>query len=221
MDIKEALSQLDTLDDNLWTQDGSPKIEAVSDLVGNKVTRAEILEAAPKFSRENPDTSASDDETKPNDETKQDEAEVASDEDFSLLDDLEASKPMSPADLAEKVLKKLPPKQLPMAEEVLKKQLAMLEAHEKEVAEAKRNLKLGLATTRTWIKSLIHDMSNQEAIQDYIKKSHEARARKANAIQTALGGLRPSDIAKLDPRAPIDKAFARKDSRGTARPTGR
>lgn len=220
MDIKEALSQLDTLDDNLWTQDGSPKIEAVSDLVGNKVTRAEILEASPKFSRENPDTSASTDETKLDDETKPDD-EVASDEDFSLLDDLETSKPMSPADLAEKVLKKLPPKQLPMAEEVLKKQLAMLEAHEKEVAEAKRNLKLGLATTRTWIKSLIPDMSNQEAIQDYIKKSHEARARKANAIQTALGGLRPSDIAKLDPRAPIDKAFARKDSRGTSRPTGR
>lgn len=220
MDIKEALSQLDTLDDNLWTQDGSPKIEAVSDLVGSKVTRAEILEAAPKFSRENPDTSASDDETK-TDEAKPDEAEVASDEDFSLLDDLETSKPMSPADLAEKVLKKLPPKQLPMAEEVLKKQLAMLDAYEKEVAEAKRNLKLCLATTRTWIKSLIPDMSNQEAIQNYIKKSHEARARKANALQTALGGLRPSDIAKLDPRAPIDKAFARKDSRGASRPTGR
>ena len=219
MDIKEALSQLDTLDDNLWTQDGSPKIEAVSDLVGNKVTRAEILEAAPKFSRENPDTSAATEDEK---QAQQDEQTiVVEDEDFTVLDELEGRKPMAPSELAETVLKKLPPKQLHMVEDVLKKQLSQVEAAEKEIAEAKRNLKLGLATTRTWIKSLIPDMSNQEAIQDYIRKSHEARAAKANALRTALGGLKPSDIAKLDPRAPIDKAFARKDQRGTSRPTGR
>jgi hypothetical protein len=37
MDIKEALAQMDVLDDEQWTQEGSPKTEVVSELVGSKV----------------------------------------------------------------------------------------------------------------------------------------------------------------------------------------
>ena len=54
MNIREALSQLDTLDDDLWTSEGYPKIDAVKELLGRSVTRQEIVEAAPQFSRSNP-----------------------------------------------------------------------------------------------------------------------------------------------------------------------
>lgn len=52
MDIKQALAQLDPANDSQWTSDGLPVIAVVSDLVGVKVTRKQITEAAPEFIRE-------------------------------------------------------------------------------------------------------------------------------------------------------------------------
>ena len=49
--IKEALLKLDVNNDELWTGDGLPKVEALS-IPGIK--RADITEAAPQFTRENP-----------------------------------------------------------------------------------------------------------------------------------------------------------------------
>lgn len=63
--IIDALMMMDSMDDDQWTTDGSPKVDVVNDLGELEgVTRAQILEAAPKFSRENFDTSASEDEEK-------------------------------------------------------------------------------------------------------------------------------------------------------------
>lgn len=52
MDLKEALSLLDHEDDSHWTSDGQPVLAVVSDLVGRKVSREEIIEAAPEMSRQ-------------------------------------------------------------------------------------------------------------------------------------------------------------------------
>ena len=52
MNIKEALAKLDPFDDDHWTADGAPTIAAVTDAFGDKVTRKEITEADPLFSRE-------------------------------------------------------------------------------------------------------------------------------------------------------------------------
>jgi len=49
--IIEALSLLDPKDDASWTEDGAPKIEAVSAILMEPITRAEIVNAAPSFSR--------------------------------------------------------------------------------------------------------------------------------------------------------------------------
>ena len=62
-------------------------------------------------------------------------------------------------------------------------------------------------------------MNNQQAIQEYIKRSQANRAAKNSAIQQILGGAKLSDLVKLDPRAAIDRAFARKTARGGNRPT--
>lgn len=218
MDIKEALSQLDALDDDQWTTDGSPKTDVVSDLVGKKTSRAEIISMAPKFTRENMDLSDVNDNP-----VKEEEKEIdaSSDDplDTSLLEAFAEMEPMLPEELAEKVLKGMPVQLLPEVEALLVGQIAEMAARQSEIDEINRKLKLSLATTRSWIKTLIPDMTNQQAIQAYIQKSAENRNAKAKAITDALGGLKPSDLMKLDPRAAIDRAFTRKTARGAQRPT--
>ena len=215
MDIKEALASLDALDDEQWTQDGAPKTDVVSELVGHKVSRAEIIEAAPKFSRENMVVE---------DETDGDEKETETETEETVLDNsvLEAfaeMEPMLPEELAAKVLSKIDPMQLESVEKLLIEQIAVSAAKQKEIDEMNRRLKLSLAMTRLWIKQLVPDMNNQQAIQEYIKHSQANRAAKNAAVQQILGGAKLSDLVKLDPRAAIDRAFARKTARGGNRPT--
>lgn len=54
MDIREALQQLDPQDDAHWTVGGDPKLDALIQILGEHVTRKEVIEAAPRFTRENP-----------------------------------------------------------------------------------------------------------------------------------------------------------------------
>jgi len=52
--IRKALSEMDALDDDQWTTDGAPKVDVVADAANLKeLKRAEIINAAPKFNREN------------------------------------------------------------------------------------------------------------------------------------------------------------------------
>lgn len=217
MDIKEALASLDALDDEQWTQDGAPKTDVVSELVGHKVSRAEIIEAAPKFSRENMvvEDEEANDEKEPEVETETEETVI----DNSVLEAFAEMDPMLPEELAAKVLSKIDPMQLESVEKLLIEQIAVSAAKQKEIDEMNRRLKLSLATTRLWIKQLVPDMNNQQAIQEYIKRSQANRAAKNAAVQQILGGAKLSDLVKLDPRAAIDRAFARKTARGGNRPT--
>lgn len=215
MDIKEALSQLDTMEDSHWTGDGAPAVEVVSNLLGQKITRAEITNAAPKFTRKNTDlTDINDEKTHVEKEDLRKEEEV----DTSILQQFSEMPPMLPNDLAEKVLKKIDPSLLIHVESMMTEQLLEIEKKESELEELKRRVKMGRALTKTWIKQLVPDISNQEAIRQYIRSSQKNRAKKSQDIKNVLGGLNPSDIAKLDPRATIDKAFARKTARGGQRP---
>lgn len=49
--LREALAQLNTLDDGHWTSAGLPAVEAVSAILGEPVTRAEIASVAPDLNR--------------------------------------------------------------------------------------------------------------------------------------------------------------------------
>ncbi|MAD98774.1 MAG: hypothetical protein Unbinned200contig1000_12 [Prokaryotic dsDNA virus sp.] len=211
MEIKEALAQLDSMEDSHWTADGAPATAAVTEIIGRKVSRQEIIDAAPKFTRENMDLSEKQEE-----EQEQEEEEEMID--ISLLEDFSVEEPMDPSELVENFLKKMDPKLLPQVMDILTKQLQIIEEKEKQLQEMKRKVKLCRATTSSWIKQLIPDMTNQEAIKAYIQSSFNNRMKKSKQIQEILGGLKPSDIAKLDPRAAIDKAFARKTGRGGQRP---
>lgn len=53
--IVEALQKLDPTNDNQWTQDGLPKLEALKFMMGGEnATREQVNEAAPGFTRANP-----------------------------------------------------------------------------------------------------------------------------------------------------------------------
>lgn len=51
MNIKDALAQLDPQNNDHWTGDSLPLVQAVSDLVGKDVSRKEVTDALPGFSR--------------------------------------------------------------------------------------------------------------------------------------------------------------------------
>lgn len=67
MDILEALRQIDALDDDNFTSDGSVKVDVVSKLVGRSVTRQDIISAAPKFNKQNPNVDEVVNDTVPKD----------------------------------------------------------------------------------------------------------------------------------------------------------
>lgn len=50
--LPDAVAALDPNDDSHWTSGGKPRIEAVADITGKPVTRAEIDAAAPGVTRE-------------------------------------------------------------------------------------------------------------------------------------------------------------------------
>lgn len=52
--IIEALGKLDVNNDNHWTNDGLPKLEALKFSVGSNVTRDQVNEVAPGYTREHP-----------------------------------------------------------------------------------------------------------------------------------------------------------------------
>lgn len=49
--LTEVIDQLDAGNDEHWTSTGLPSVEAVADLMGEKVTRDQIDKAAPGFNR--------------------------------------------------------------------------------------------------------------------------------------------------------------------------
>lgn len=56
--IRDALMMMDSMDDEQWTVDGAPKVDTVADLGEiENLKRADIIDAAPKFSRQNFDVS--------------------------------------------------------------------------------------------------------------------------------------------------------------------
>lgn len=64
--IREALMLMDSMDDEQWTVDGAPKVDTVADLGEiENLKRADIIDAAPKFSRENFDVSETESEEEP------------------------------------------------------------------------------------------------------------------------------------------------------------
>lgn len=211
MDIREALSQLDTLNDDHWTGEGAPKIDAVKELLGRPVTRQDIINAAPHFSRENPIV----EEEKSDAEEGQGQGlaeEVIFDS--SLLDEFADRDPMDVNSFLG-FLATVPKEGLQELLEILQDQQKGIVDNRKKLDEMDLRIRGAVLHTKARIKREIPDVSDREANMAYIKRQQELRAAKHAATHALLKGV---DLKTLDPRAPIDRAMARKTQRGTNRP---
>lgn len=205
MDIKEALSKLDTLDNDQWTADGAPKIDAVKDLLGRAVTRQEIVDAAPAFSRENPMV----DETPDEPEVVETEAE-----DTSAIEAFAEEEPMELGEFLT-MLQTIPATQLSAMLEVLRVQEQTVIEHRKRVEEMGLRVRQSVMHVKARIQREVPDVDNQTAIREYLDSQQKTRAAKHALTHAVLKGI---DLKQLDPRSAIDRAMARKTQRGSNRP---
>lgn len=208
MDIKEALGQLDTMNDEQWTSEGLPKVDVISEMVGSTVTRQQITDAGPKFTRSNTEL----DEVEGEGEIEK--PSVDEEVDNSLIEEFATERPV-PVDEFLIFLRTVPSKQLVALSEVLEKQQADMTEARKQVEEYDSRIRQALAFTRSRIKREVPDLSETAANQAYLESQAAQRAEKKARTEAILRGI---DVKSLDPRAPIDRAMARKTQRGTQRP---
>lgn len=216
MDIRSALGQLDTLEDSHWTGDGAPMVTAVTELVGEKVSRQDIVDVAPKFSRENTELP----EVEGGDQGDLDEAEVSKETETSkevdntLLQEYSEQDPLPEGEFVA-VMNKMSKEDLKAFQELVHAQHAHAVGLMKEAQEMKARLDRAVMHIDSRVQTVFPDKTNQQAIQDYLESQRQQRASRAEARTEILKGLKLSDI---DPRAAIDRAMARKSSRGAQRP---
>lgn len=210
MELKNALMELDALDDDQWTADGAPKLDTLAEMIGKKVKRQEVVDAAPEFTREN--MIVPEDKPKEKDPVPETELDPP---DLAILQEYVNGDPMTERDFLG-FLSKINSIDLPPLETVLLEQLDEAVKTIKLAEDLRNRVKLSLAYTRNRIKREIPDMSNQKAIQTFIASQKSTREEKILKTRAILQGV---DLKALDPRAAIDRAMARKTNRGSKRPS--
>ncbi len=219
MDIKEALMSMDALDDDQWTGDGAPKVDVVAEAVGEKVTRQMIVDLAPEFSQTNmviaSEEPPEEEQAKPEGGGPVSDAEAKAEASMEAISEYLADDPLPEAEFIP-LLMRTDPEALEMLERVLVEQLSAAEAAISTAEDLKNRVKRSLAFTRARIKRDVPDMTNQQAIQSFIKSQSKQRGIRVETTRELLAGV---DLKSLDPRSAIDRAMARKTQRGGARPT--
>jgi hypothetical protein len=227
MNILEALSALDTDNDDDWTKDGLPKTDAVSEVVGEKVTREQITEVAPLFTRENPvlevedqapatpadpgtdpdaEDDASDDQTS-TDEDGDGTGDDAADDDASNDDEDDDQENIADESDAPAIL----PGRLGKAHPEVMETAAALEKAQKELKAANEAVAAANKAHSAAVQKhtpLTHTAKeNQIGIMGIIDagmKRKEAKFKEAKAVNAALTAV----------ANPIDKANAKPEHRG-------
>jgi signal recognition particle GTPase len=188
--IKDALLKLDVNDDDKWTMDGLPKVDALGIA---DIKRKDITNVAPFFTRTNPEISS--DEDGATDEDNQEEATV---EEVEFTE----SDVVGNDDLDTRQIK---------AKKVLEEKLAVLNQAKKEYELAEKildDIEIQIAKTG-------RGQSTQQDIIDHIRNQHDQRMKRAERMQAVIqAGIVPNYASK----SPIDQAMANKNTRGTQRP---
>ncbi len=241
MNIKEALSLMDATDDSQWTGDGMPRIDHLSKVVQNpKLTRKDITDAEPQFTRASLLPSA-DDQNPMDDGTGQEtgqEKEPGNGETLSAPEKAEEAEAVTsqddvmveatmPADPVVEVAQPTPPSALASLQASL---VIHTESMDKAHAAAEVAKKLAKAESDevNRLNRLI-DMAtpydpqaSTRGIRAYINSQNAARAARHGRVRKLLGdsGVSPKELAKtLEMSSPLDKAMhGRKAPRGSARP---
>lgn len=219
--IVKALQQLDPKNDDHWTNDGLPRLDAIKGVSGIK--REDVTAAAPHFTKDNPvfeapkadggeSTSGQGDDAAPSpqgdEQQAQDDEQGADDQDEQSSDDEQQAQ-----DEADDELEELPA-ELDEAEAAVleaKAKLAELQeqrdAAQKVVDDAQAEHDR-LVEIRDSQRRPHQDMEDRMA---FIKRQAQMRAERAGASAEILKGL---NVDKLDPRSPLDRSMARKTGFG-------
>jgi hypothetical protein len=203
--IREALAQMDPLDDDQWTSDGAPKVDVVKDLLGDDVTRQQIVDAAPHFNKGNPEL---DDEP----EKPEVQEEDAGDEDIDhekIAQYLDQD-PLTQEEFRD-YLKDVPIGTLEALRDTLQLQLKSADEAVNTAQEMQRRIKIALSFTSVRLSTEKPDKTNAEALRDFIKSQQEQRAKRFDFTRQVASQI---DINSLDPRAPIDRALGKKRKTG-------
>jgi len=207
MDLLNILIDMDELDDDQWTADGAPKLSFLQKENGGSVSRQDVINAAPHFTRENMALP-----TDPEPEPPVDE------EPYPPKPSIEISYPTNrplPEHEFLRLLSTVGTDDLASLQEIVQQQKIDFRA---EVEKLKGWIILVSRANKFIINRLAAEKpskTNQEEIMDYVRKQGEIRAAKHGAVSELLKGIDPK---MLDPRAPLDRAMARKTTRGTQRP---
>ena len=199
--ILAALQKLDVANDKHWNSDGLPAVEAVRELSGIKdLKRTDVTALAPELTRE--------------------AARLAAAPPPSL--------DKGTMDQGATDGTTLPPvEEQPDEIQVMRKRLAelsekLIPAKQAEINRASKELVALTEEQDELIKALDPGTNshakNQSEIMHFLASQQRQRAARVAAQQRALGALDPRT---LDARSPLDRAFARQNTRGTVPPTRR
>jgi len=223
MQLKEALLQLDALNDDHWTGNGDPLITAVEAIAGFSVSRKEVIDVAPDYTR----TSAGDGtsmllpkeedekDAVPEEEKTEEVIPVSEDEGAALMASYVDE---NYADLGQEDMYQFVSE---VSDEDAVAGIAALEKVEanlsKDIADLSRKqnkIRLLKKMVRLAINERQPTNTNQQAIRDYIKSQYDERSRKSEALK----GFRSIDLSSMDPRSKLDQVMAQKPKPGSKRP---
>lgn len=237
--ILVALRQLDPLNDDHWTINGDPRIDAVKAIAGPgvEVDRQTIINAAPALSR----TTSGQPESlllvapdEPNSDPVPDSAifeEIEADEGQSLASFLLGNYLGVVGDLLYKALaqrqslsdQEMLVVQSSLSVDDLVSFVVVMEAVQKGYQESIDRSSAEIKAFRRMtsiVKNQLNvvrpEQSNGDAIRVYLDAQNRSRAEAAQQRSIVLKNL---DLKSLTPLSQLDQSMARKTARGTQRPT--
>jgi len=224
--ILQALSQLDPEQDNLWTADGSPMMDAVKQLAGDEtITRAQLINEAPTFSRMNMELP----EPYNIRSMAPDDDEIAQAKAMSEIEDAKEKDEEPPVAVGsiqnddEPPVEEAAPVKVKTRGEAYQEEYDLINVRyaeltsqkddlEKELKQlARRQAQLSPYVTGSNEYDHRKDMLGRKAYIDGQNKIRMERHEKHGQVLAALG-------VKTSGASPLDQALSRKTARGMARP---
>lgn len=209
MTLEKALASLDPTNADLWTSDGSPKMDVLQGLTGDMtLTRAKVRQAAPAFSRENPTLDLGDEPPAPSGPTDQGtdaspipQDEPDADDEPELEEELQAEESEDETALDAEI-------------NALSEEIA---AREQELNEGRKAMdELIVRKDRLIAERAVHQTPHSDTIERmrFINRQAAMRAERAGNAQAARELLKQ---AQIPGGLPIDVALA---TRPRQRPQG-
>lgn len=202
MNIVEALRQLDEMNDDHWTSDGAPAVDAVRSILGRPASRQEITAAAPLFSRQNLELPGDEEE-----KASAHDPEPSVEEAFEAPED-ELLEPLSVARLRKADVETLEA-MIRTTDRMMAARTKHIEMLQDEINQIRANGKMA----RNAIAARNPQETNQAAILNYIRSQRQVREYRNTTARGVLAQLEGLDMGALTPGAPIDAALRQ------ARPT--